>query len=87
MSELLELIKSANGITPLGLSALLAIIIWMLVKGKRAVTAQVQTIGDNHLHDLPLLIENSNRTVEVLQRIEVKLGENFSAIHAKLDDK
>lgn len=87
MPELFEVIKAANGITPLGLSALLAIIVWMLVKGKRDVAAQVQTLGENHLHDLPLLVENSNRTVEVLQRIEVKLGENFSAIHAKLDDK
>ena len=81
MNEILELIKAANGMSPLGLSALLGVIILMLVKGRQ----QVQKLTDNHLHELPELVENSRRSVDVLQRIEVKLGENFAAIHARLD--
>lgn len=87
MTEVLELIKAANGITPLGLSALLAVIIWMLVRGKKSVAAQVRALGDNHLHSVPDIAANMERIVDTLQRIELKLGENFAAIHVKLGDK
>ena len=74
MDELLELLKTANGMSPLGVIALLAVIIGMLVKGQKSMAAKVDTLGDNHLHDLPVLVGNSNKMVDTLQRIEVKLS-------------
>lgn len=81
MAEILELFKAASGMTPLGVIAMLVAVVWLLVKGRK----DVQNLGDNHLHDMPELIENSRRTVDVLQRIEVRLGENFAAIRERLD--
>ena len=86
MTEVLELLQAANGMTPLGVIALLGTIIWMLVKGQKKVVGKMDVISNNHLHELPDLVENTRRTGDVLQRIEVKLGENFAVIHEKLDD-
>ena len=86
MNEIFDLLKAANGMSPLGIIALLAAIIAMLVKGQKTMVDKVDTLGNNHLHELPDLVENSRRSVDVLQRIEVKLGENFAVIHEKLDD-
>lgn len=87
MHDIFELFKAANSLTPLAIIGLLAAAILLLAKGRKEVTAKITTIADNHLHELPELVENSRRSVDVLQRIEVKLGENFAAIHAKLDEK
>ena len=85
MDEILELLKTANSMTPLGVIGLLGTIIWMLVKTQKVVVSKMDVISDNHLHELPDLVENSRRSVDVLQRIEVKLGENFAVINHKLD--
>ena len=87
MESIFELFKAATSLSPLGIIALLAGVIAMLVKAKNEMSAQVKVIGDNHLHEMPELVENSRRSVEVLQRIEVKLGENFAVIHSRLDGK
>ena len=87
MEELFKLLQAANGMTPMGIIALLGAIIWMLVKGQKQVVGKMDTLSNNHLHELPELVENSRKTVDVLQRIEVSLGSNFGSIHAKLDDK
>ena len=83
MEELQELLKAANGMSPMGIIALMATIIWLLVKGRQ----QVAKLSDNHLHELPELVENSRKTVDVLQRIEVGLAGNFAEIKTKLDEK
>ena len=80
MTEILELLKAVNGMTPIGIITLMAIIIFLLVKGRK----DVKDLSDNHLHDLPLLVENSNRTVDVLQRIEVRLGEDLTYIKERV---
>ena len=87
MSELLDLFTAANGISSLGVIAMLAAIIWMLVRGQRNVTSHMKTISENHLHELPELVENSRRTVDVLQRIEVRLGEDLTYIKGRVDGK
>ena len=86
MQEILELIKTASGMSPLGVIALLAIIIAMLVKGQRMVVGKMDTLSNNHLHEIPELVENSRRTVDVLQRIEVRLGEDLTYIKSKVDE-
>ena len=87
MGYLTELLTVLNNLSPIGLAAMLGLIIYMLVRGQRDTAKQVQSVGDNHLHELPILVENSHKTVEILQRIEVRLAENFSVIRERLDGK
>lgn len=87
MHDLLELVKMANSLTPLAIMGLLATAIILLARGRREVNEKMTTIADNHLHELPELVENSRRSVEVLQRIEVRLGEDLTYIKARVSDK
>ena len=87
MQDILELLKATNEMSPLGIIALLGAVIWMLVRAKNEMTAQVKVIGDNHLHEMPELVANSRRTVDVLQRIEVRLGEDLTYIKGKVEEK
>lgn len=76
MTGIIWFIQILNTLSPLGLASLLAVIIYLQVKGKQ----QVATISDNHLSGLPEI-------AEALRRIELKLGEEFSFIRAKLNGK
>ena len=76
MDAMIDLLKAINSLTPLGAVGLCLFIIYLQVKGKQQVT----NITDNHLHGLPDIIV-------ALQRIEVKLGEEFAYIRARLNGK
>jgi len=78
----MSLLQVLNSLSPLAVIALLAVIIFMMVQQNKgtAKQEQVNEIRDNHLHDLPQMLET-------LQRIEVKLGEEFAYIRAKLNGK
>ena len=52
MAEILELLKAANGLSPLAIIGLLVVVVLLLVKGRKDVSAQVKDIGDNHLQDV-----------------------------------
>lgn len=82
---LLEILKTVGSLSPVAALGLLATTAVLALKGFHDVEAKMDTLTDNHLHELPELVENSRRTVDVLQRIEVKLGENFAAINEKLN--
>ena len=77
MDAIATLLEIVNSLSPLAVIALLAIVIFLLVRGKQEVSQQVTTISDNHLHEV----------ADVLQRIEVTLAENFSYIRSKLNGK
>jgi hypothetical protein len=81
MESLMSLLQVLNSLSPLAVIALLAVIIFMMVQQNKgtAKQEQVNEIRDNHLHDLPQMLET-------LQRIEVKLGEEFAFIRAKLSN-
>lgn len=85
METIIELLQMLNTLSPLAVIALLGIVIFMLVKGRTAADAKVETIASNHLHELPELVENSRKAVEVLQRIETRMAEDFGYIKAKLN--
>ena len=85
MSEILLVLQAANGLSPLAIIGLLATAIILLTKSRREVQEKITTLTDNHLHDLPLLLQNSNRTVDTLQRIEIKLGELVAAINVRIE--
>ena len=83
MESLIALLNTLNTLSPLAVIALLGLVIFMLVKAKGAkedMDAKVAEITDNHLHGLPEM-------AEILQRIEVKLGEEFSYIRARLNGR
>lgn len=74
-----------KGLEPVGGLSALIIALYALLRRPRQLEESVEEIKSNHLHDIPELVENSRRTVEALQRIEVKLSENLSIIRAKLE--
>jgi len=80
MESILSLLNTLNTLSPLAVIALLGVVIFMLVKGKTATDFKVDSIATNHLHDLP-------EAIEILRRIELKLGEEFSYIRARLNGK
>ena len=90
MEALTSLLNVLNSLSPLGVIALLGLVIFMLVKAKTAkveMDQKVANIADNHLHDLPSIADNMEKAVATLQRIEVKMGEEFSYIRARLNGK
>lgn len=84
MEWLVTLLQTLNSLSPLGVIALLGVVIFMMVKGKTAADQKVETLANNHLHEMPELASNMKETVEILRRIEIKLGTDFAYIKAKL---
>ena len=77
-ADLTALIASLNAMSPLAIIALLAFIINHLVRGHRVMTAQVDKLRLNDLHNLPEMMET-------LRRIEAALTAGFATIIAKQD--
>lgn len=46
---------------------------------------KLKKIETNDLHELPLMIPHLSQIAETLQRIEVKMGEEFSYIKARIN--
>ena len=67
MAEITALLGMLNTMSPLGIIALLGVIIWMLVKGKTSTDAKVETIANNHLHGLPDITASLDRIEGLLQ--------------------
>ena len=91
MDILVDILKTLNTLSPLAVIALLGVIIFVLVRGKTSTDAKVEKITSNHLHNLPDMSDDLNRILEAnvksadtLQRIEVKMREEFSFIRTKL---
>lgn len=85
MDSVLEFFNALNSLSPLAVIGLLGYIIFMLVKGKTAAgktaataAQKIHEVQTNHLHELPEILAT-------LQRIEVKLGEEFSYIKARIN--
>lgn len=76
MDTITTLLSQLNSLSPLGVIALLGLIIYMLVKAKDAkvdVDAKIDMIRDNHLHGLPEMTESLKRIETVLQNINDNL--------------
>ena len=75
-----NLLPQLNTLSPLGVIALLGLIIFMLVKAKAAkveMDTKVSNIAENHLHGLPEMTESLKRIESVLSNI------NDNIIHVK----
>jgi hypothetical protein len=73
-----NLLQVLNSLSPLGVISLLAYIIYLQVKQQKSSSSQLANIADNHLHELPTILET-------LQRIEINQAAAFSTIIAKLN--
>ena len=74
------IVEALNTVSPLGLAAGLAYLIYVQLKGKTAVDTKVDSLATNHLHDLP-------EAIEILRRIEIKISEEFAYLRAKINGK
>lgn len=89
----LELLKALNAVSPLGVVALLAYIIYMLVNNKRAsklVGENVVSVKDNHLSDLPEMLNLMRSMTETLRRQEENqrvMNDNLIYIRARTNGK
>lgn len=83
MEPITSLLTLLNTLSPLAVIALLGTVIFMLVQARsdsKGTHNEVQTMKSNDLHELPEM-------AETLRRIEVKLGEEFSHIRARLNGR
>lgn len=93
MDNLEAILKVVNQFTPIGILALIVVVIGLFVwknplKAAAApIEASLDHIKNNHLHDIPRLADSMDKAVDVLQRIELKMVEEFSFIRTKLDDE
>lgn len=87
MEQLLQVLTVLKDFSPLGITALaIAALLLMIFKSPfKTLENKVETLGANHLHRLPEIADNMDKTVEVLQRIEVTLASDLTAIKTKLD--
>lgn len=85
MDAIIEFLNTLNSLSPLAVIGLLGTVIYMLVKGRTATDAKVETIASNHLHDLPEAVDILRRMEATLQRIEVRMGEDFAHIKARIN--
>lgn len=87
MEQIISLLEILNTMSPLAIIALLVGIIGFITwkNPLKPITSSLHEVKTNHLHELPEMNENIKKAVEVLQRIEVKISEDFSYIKAKID--
>jgi hypothetical protein len=79
MEEIVSLLEVLNGFSPLGIIALLGVVIFMLVKGKEEKSENPDS------HWLSQMADSLSRMESTLQRIEVKLSEDFSYIKGRIN--
>ena len=86
MEVLLQLLEILNAFTPLGVAALLGLALFVIIWKNpfKPVENAMAEIKDNHLHDAIAQLERINET---LQRIEVKMGVEFSYLKARINGK
>lgn len=87
MELLVDILTIIKDFSPLGVAALALIgLVLMIWKNPlKPLEDSLAEIKENHLHPMPDIATNMEKTVEVLQRIEIKLSENFAHIRARLD--
>ena len=92
MELLISFLTTLNSLSPLAVIALLGTVIFILVKGKSftgkkisETAAQVSEIKDNHLHEMPAVVEGIKEMNETLRRMEMSMSENFAYIKARIN--
>jgi len=77
---MVELLTALNALSPLGLAALLALVLWRQTGNKTGASrhdetiALIQTMRQNDLHELPEVAAAIDHMTEALGRIEAALN-------------
>ena len=89
MDGLIEILNVIAQFSPLAVIGLLGTVIFILVYRSpfKPIETKLDTISGNHLHPLPEIAEDMKKVVDILQRIEVKMGEDFAYLKAKMNNK
>lgn len=96
METLISFLTTLNSLSPLAIIALLALtLFWTIFKSPvKSIGSSIDEIKSNHLHQIPEIAANMeqiatgmDKSVEILQRIEIRMAEDFSWMRAKLEDK
>ena len=89
MEALIEFLNALNTVTPLAVIALLGLAIFFIVWKNpfKPVEDSLTEVKNNHLHELPAMAESLRDIASTLQRMEVKMGEEFSHIKARLNGR
>lgn len=74
------IIEALNMLSPLGLAAGLAYLIYVVVTGKTSTDVKIDTMRGNDLHEL-------SEMAETLRRIEANQIENFAYLRARLNGR
>ena len=87
MEELKGLLETIGAFTPIGVATLLELIIFVYVWKNpfKPIENKLEEVTSNHLHSLPQMAEDLSKAVEILQRIEVRMAEDFSYLKAKIN--
>lgn len=81
METVITLLTTLQSLSPLAVIGLLSVIIYVLLKGKQEVT----TLKSNDLHELPAMAEDLREIVKVLQRLELRMVEEFTYLRATMN--
>lgn len=82
----IELFKVLNSVSPTAIVALLAYVIFILVKNKK----EVAEVKNNHLHDLPEMLEllrSIDATLTRHERLANEMSGNIIYIKARINGK
>lgn len=87
METLIAILDALNKLTPLGVAALLGLVIFVMVYKNpfKPVEKKLDEVKDNHLHELPAMVESLRSISDTLQRIEVEMSKEFSYIKARIN--
>ena len=87
MESLVSFLNSLNTLTPLAVIGLLGLAIFFLVwrNPLKPLENSLSEVKSNHLHELPAMAESLRDISATLQRMEVKMGEDFSYLKARIN--
>lgn len=86
MDAIVVLLQTLNTLSPLGVIAMLGLVIFMLVKAKSAksdMDEQIALISHNHLSGLPEMAESLRRIESLLQT----MNDNITYIRARVNGR
>lgn len=77
LADALALLQALSSLSPIGVIALLGVVIWMLVRNQRGQ----QQIADNHLHELPEMAQ----TLREIKSLLYEHGKALEYIKARIN--
>lgn len=80
---MLDILSALASLSPLGVIALLAYVIYLLVTQRKEAGQRHRVLASNHLHELPAMADSLRRMEATLQ----SMNENIVWIKARINGK